>query len=183
VEDKYDLYGGGWSWINVASNVASISASTDRYGVNDLDYVTTTGAAYELSDSTGLHLLRSSGVSAVSAGQQGASALLLTTGEADYYLEATRKTTVLATSGVAEVTVGISATGSALVERLDTNGNLFEYQGGISASPTEIQTGVTAVSKARAGIVDTILTDGSAVEHKDSTNTWTTLDSNDIGVG
>ena len=47
-----------------------------------VDYVTTAGAAYELSDSTGVHLLRSSGVASVSAGLEGNSALLLTTGEA-----------------------------------------------------------------------------------------------------
>jgi hypothetical protein len=162
-----------WVWSKKADNVRSISAGTDQFGVTSVDYVTTSGAAAEYSDATGFHSLEASGVSAVSAGQQGASALLLATGEADFYDEATGSTTILAASGVMQVTVGTDANGNALVERLDTTGTLYEYQNGPSASPTQIQSGVQSISKARADVVDALLTSGAFTEHDDGTNTWT----------
>jgi hypothetical protein len=182
--NKYVEPLGKWIWSLKASNVASISGGTDKMGVSCVDYVTNSGAAYEYSESTGVHLIRASGVAAISAGQFGEAGLLLTTGEADVWLESSNKATVMASSGVAQITIGTTPGGGILVERLDTNGNLWEYQNGYTNPPTQIQSGVASISSARLGIVDAIMSNGTAQEHNDTTKTWITIDSNTVtGVG
>jgi len=184
IEEKYSEALGRVVWSSVAVNVASISGGSDKNGVSCVDYVTTSGAAYEYSDSTGVHLIKSSGVASVSAGQFGMAGVVLTTGEGDVWQESNNKTTVLASSGVKQITVGTNALGANLVERLDTNGNLWEYQGGLTKAPTQIQSGVTSISNPRFGFVDAILSNGTAQEHSDKTGIWSTIDSNTvIGVG
>jgi hypothetical protein len=182
VEYIYQGTTGNFTTSTVATGVSSFSAGTDRYGVACVDYVTTAGAAYEYSASSGKHLIKSSGVASVAAGPQGQAGIVLTTGEADLWTEASNKTTLLVTSGVKQLSLGTDAAGNLLVERLDTNGNLWEYQSGTGKAPTQINSNVASVSDARLGVVDAIMSNGTAQEHKGTT--WTTIDSNTVtGVG
>jgi hypothetical protein len=185
-QHKYNSYIAQWQTTQVASQVASISGGTDKHGVVCVDYVTTAGAAYEFSDSTGLHLIKASGVASVSAGPIGTAGVLLTTGEADFWQEKNRSLTMLAPSGVSQLTLGtnVGLANYVLVERLDTNGTLWEYKSGIASAPTQINSGVTAISDVRQGVVDAIMSNGTLQEHNDGTNVWTTIDNNTVlGVG
>jgi hypothetical protein len=182
IEQIYNGVTGSFSNVTVATGVASFSAGTDKLGVCCVDYVTTAGAAYEYSASSGKHLIKSSGVASVAAGPQGQAGIVLTTGEADLWTEANNKTTLLVASGVKQLSLGTNAAGNLLVERLDTNGNLWEYDAGTSKPPTQINSNVASVSDARLGVVDAIMSNGTAQEHKGTT--WTTIDSNTVtGVG
>jgi hypothetical protein len=186
VAEIYSVVSGGWSNRTIASHVTSISAGTDVHGVSCVDYVTTSGAAYEYSDSTGLHLIKGGGVASVSAGPIGTAGLVLTTGEADFWQERNHSLTMLAPSGVAQLTLGtnVGLANYVLVERLDTNGNLWEYKSGTSSAATQINSGVASISDARQGVVDAIMSNGTLQEHNDGTNAWTTIDSNTVlGVG
>jgi hypothetical protein len=172
---------GPWSDKTVATNVVSISGGTDVYGLADVAYVTSTGAAYEYS-LLGSHQIAASGVASVSAGQGGQVGVVLTTGQANLWTQAGNKTTMLAASGVKQLTLGTAANGATLVERLDTNGNLWEYDNGTANAPTQINSNVASISDARLGVVDAIMSNGTAQEHKGTT--WTTIDSNTVtGAG
>jgi hypothetical protein len=158
------------------AGVASISAGTDRYDVSTVDFVTTTGFAYELSDTTGLHYL-TSGVRTISAGEQGISEILLQNGEAVYHSEASGAFSALAT-GVAEITDGTDANGVNVIDLLYNNGDLYEYRA--STAWTFLSHGVYYVGKARGSVVDLVLTKGLVEEHGPSG--WTTLTSRGLRV-
>jgi hypothetical protein len=163
--------GAAGQWATIASGVVSIDAGTDRYGVSSVDYVTAGGAAYELSNATGPHLL-TTGARAVSAGRMGQSEVLLQNGNAYDYREATNATTFLG-SNVAQVTAGSDAAGNAMIDLVFVGGNLDEYRTG--SGWTLLTSGVRTVGKAREGVVGVVLTNGSAYEH--STSGWTFLTS------
>src|SRR5206468_11569206 len=82
----------------IAGGVASISAGTDSHGVNDVDIVYTSGAAYEYSDTSGYHFI-ANGAGSVSAGKQGESEVLLTNGNAYEYRDTTGALHSLAANG------------------------------------------------------------------------------------
>jgi hypothetical protein len=156
-------------WATVAAGVASIDADTDRYGVASVNYVTASGAAYELSNSTGLHLL-TTGARAVSAGRMGESEVLLQNGNAYDYKEATNTTTFLA-SNVVQVTAGSDAAGNPVIDLVLSGGSLYEYRTG--SGWTSLASGVRSVGKARAGVTGVVFTNGNAYEH--SSGGWTYL--------
>ncbi len=145
----------------LGSGVVSIDAGTDRYGVNSVDVVLNTGAAYEISNTSGAHLL-ATGVKAVSAGTLGVSEILLRNGNAYNYQETTNAYTFLA-SNVAQVTAGTDPGGNAMIDLLYGNGALYEYR--TSTGWTNVANGVRSASKGLAGVVDYILANGSLYEH------------------
>jgi hypothetical protein len=150
---------GGSSLID--SNVASIDAGTDKFGVNMEDEVMTYGTAWEHSDSSGWHYL-GSGVRSVSAGQQGISDFVTTSGNAYWYNEATGGTSFLS-SNVAQVTTGIDRNGNYMVDLLYNGGNLYEYR--VGSGWTFLDSGVQSVAKGHAGLVDMVFTWGDAWSH------------------
>jgi hypothetical protein len=161
-------------WTGIASGVGSIDAGTDRYGVNSVDAISTTGAAYELTNDL-YQISLGTGVASVSAGRMGVSEILLSNGNAYDYREATNTTTFLA-SGVAQVTAGSDAYGNPMIDLLYASGNLWEYQ--VSTGWTSLGGGVRAISKARAGLVDVLFTNGNAYEH--SSGGWYGLTGNAV---
>jgi hypothetical protein len=159
---------GAWS-NTIASHVASINAGTDRYGVNMVDAITTNGILYEYSDSSGSHVLCSDAVS-VSAGTGGMSAVVLQSGRSYEYSETTGGWTYLA-DGVAQVAVGTDPSGATMVDLVLTSHVAEEYRIGIGWKT--LTTGVAAIGKARAGLVDVVFANGNAYEH--GSNGWTAL--------
>jgi hypothetical protein len=148
----------------LATGMKAIDAGTDRFGVSMVDVISTSGSAYEISNTSGAHLL-ANGVKQISAGQQGASEILLTDGNAYHFDEASGKAIHLA-SGVAQVTAGTDQFGHFMIDLLFSNGAAYEYRA--ATGWTELQTNVAALSKARAGVVDVLFASGSAYEHDDS---------------
>jgi hypothetical protein len=167
---EYTDFTGTWSNL-LASNVVSISAGTDRAGVNAVDAVFTSGYAYERSDSTGWHTI-ASGVRSVSAGQQGMTAYVSTSGSAYQWFEATGLSSFLASS-VAQVTAGTDANGNWMLDLLFSNGNLSEYRQG--QGWTSLAQSVAWINKARAGQDDVVFSGGAADAHN-ANGTWTYLD-------
>jgi hypothetical protein len=145
----------------LAGGVVSIDAGTDHYGVNSVDLVLYTGAAYEISNTSGVHLL-ATGVKTISAGPLGVSEILLQNGYALDYREATNTFTVLA-GNVAQITSGTDPSGSAMIDLLFSNGALYEYR--TSTGWTYVANGVQSVSKGLDGVVDYILANGILYEH------------------
>ncbi len=166
----YEYHDDTGVWSNViASNIVSIDAGADRYGVNMVDAITSTGILYEYSDTSGRHVLCSDAAS-VSAGTEGISAVVLQSGRSYEYSETTGGWTYLA-DGVAEVAVGTDPTGAVMVDLVLTSHAAEEYRAGIGWKP--LTTGAAAVGKARAGLVDVVFTNGNAYEHTSSG--WTAL--------
>ena len=162
------------SWTVFGGGVASIDAGTDRTGVNSVDYITTNGSAYELSNN-GYQISLGTGVHAVSAGRMGVSEVLFNGGNAYDYREANKTWTFLA-SNVAQVTAGSDASGNAMIDLLFTNGNLWQYTN--ASGWTYLDGGVHSVSKARGGLVDVLFSDGDAFEY--SSRGWAGLTGNAI---
>ncbi len=160
----------------LAGGIASIDAGTDKLGGSMVDLVTTTGAGWEYSDSSGWHYL-ASGVSAVSAGQQGFSTYLTTAGNAYDYQDATGASAFVA-SGVAAITAGTDANGNVMVDLLFDGGQLYQYQA--STGWTELTTGVRSISKGVHGVVGVISTAGNA--YNDANGQWNGLTSNAVAI-
>ena len=163
VVDEYNDYDDTWTYID--SGVVSIDAGTDKHGVNMVDEIKTSGAAWEHSDSSGWHFL-ASGVKSVSAGQQGISDFVTIAGNAYSFSEATNLSTFLA-SNVAAVTSGTDQFGNALIDLVYNGGNLWEYRVGIGW--TFLDSGVTSIAKGHAGYVAMVFTSGNAWGHD---STW-----------
>jgi hypothetical protein len=159
---------GAWSGV-IAKNIANIDAGTDRYGVNMVDAITTTGIVWEYSNASGGRALCSD-ARAVSAGTGGATAVVLKSGRAYQYNETTRGWTYLA-DGAAQVALGTDPTGATMVDLVLTNHIANEYRIGVGWKT--LTTGVAMASKARGGVVDVVYTTGSAFEHRASG--WTAL--------
>ena len=163
VVDEYNDYDDTWTYID--SGVVSIDAGTDKLGVNMVDEIKTSGAAWEHSDSSGWHFL-ASGVKSVSAGQQGISDFVTIAGNAYSFSEATNLSTFLA-SNVAAVTSGTDQFGNALIDLVYNGGNLWEYRVGIGW--TFLDSGVKSIAKGHAGYVAMVFTSGNAWGHD---STW-----------
>jgi hypothetical protein len=148
----------------ISGGVASISAGTDSHGVNDVDIIFSTGAAYEYSDTSGYHFI-ANGARAVSAGQQGETEVLLTNGNAYEYRDSTGVLSYLA-SNVAQITAGTDPTGSYQIDLLYNNGTLLEYRP--STGWTTLFAGVRSISKGHAGLLDYVLTNGNSYERTSS---------------
>jgi hypothetical protein len=155
---------------HVRDGVVALSAGTDRYGVSSVDVILTSGSAYEISNTSGAHLL-TSGVRAIGAGQGGESEILLQNGNAYEYREVTNSSSFLA-SNAAQVTAGTDSAGNLVIDLLYSNGNLSEYRA--SSGWVSLGTGVKSVSNARAGLVDVLYSNGNAYEHTTSGFTYLT---------
>jgi hypothetical protein len=151
------------TWTYIDSNVTSISAGTDRYGVNQMTEVWY-GSAYEHSDSTGWHYI-ASGVKAVSAGQQGIIDYLTTAGDAYWYRESDGARSYLG-SNVAQVTAGTDSSGNYMIDLLYANGNLYEYR--VGGGWSYVWNNVQSIGKGHAGLVDMVFTWGDAYAHDPS---------------
>jgi len=117
----------------VDSNVVALDAGTDQFGVNAVDLVYGSGAAWEHSDTSGWHFL-ANGVARVSAGRNGAAEMLLGNGNAYHFNEAAGSFTFLA-SNVAQIASGTDTNGNLIIDLvfaggtdvLFANGNAYEH--------------------------------------------------------
>lgn len=167
---------GGWTFLD--SGVASLSAGTDRYGVNMVDEVTTAGTAREFSDTTGWHYVAAA-VQSISAGRQGASCFVTTADNAYGFTEETGATSFLG-SGVASVAAGTDQYGNSMIDLLYGNGNLYEYR--VGSGWSLVYGNVQQISKGRAGLIDLVFTWGDAYDHSAS-DAWTYLAGNALRAG
>jgi len=147
-------------WTTIASSIRAIDAGTDMEGVNAVDAITTRGVANQYSDAGGKSLI-ATGVKSLSAGQQGISAYVDTLGNASSFDQSTGAATALA-SGVATVSAGVDANGHYQFELLDAFGNGSEIAFG--GSVTSLGSGLSFLSKARGGLIDEVLSSGTAQE-------------------
>jgi hypothetical protein len=149
-----------WTQIQ-SSGVASIDAGTDRYGANEVAFVTTSGYAYNFSDSTGLHYLWN-GVKSVSAGQEGRTAVVFQSANAYTYVESSGAWNYVA-SGVSQMTMGTDQVGNAEIELLFGSGALDQWR--VDTGWTQQQSGgVQMVSKAHAGNAALVFQGGRATQ-------------------
>jgi hypothetical protein len=139
------------------SNVTSIDAGTDRYGVNAFTEVWF-GSAYEVSDSTGFHYV-AWGVKSVSAGQMGYGTYL-TSNDVAYLYSDQGGTLRFLGSKVAQVKTGTDANGNYVIDMLGQNGELWRYQP--STDWQHIIGNVRSIGKEHAGTVDVVFTWGDA---------------------
>jgi hypothetical protein len=163
--------GNGATWTYIDSNVTSIDAGTDRYGVN-METEVWYGGAWEHSDSTGWHYI-AGGVQSISAGQWGIMDYLTTGGNAYWFNEASGSSSFLG-SGVAAVTAGTDQYGNYLIDMLYTNSNLYEYR--VGSGWSYLDNNVTSVGKGHNGVVDMVFSWGDAYDH--TSGGWFYLTSN-----
>jgi hypothetical protein len=156
----------------IVSGIAAIDAGTDKVGSNMVDAITTGGAAWEYSDTSGWHYM-GSGVASVSAGQQGFTTYLTTSGNAYDYQDATGTSSFIA-SGVAAITAGTDANGNVMVDLLLDGGQLDQYQS--STGWVVLATGIRSISKGVHGTVGVITTTGSAYDN--TSGSWIGLTAN-----
>jgi hypothetical protein len=151
----------------VGNNAAAINAGTDKVGVDTVGILSSDGTAQTHSDASGSHTIASN-VASLSVGEQGFVSYLSADGSAYLFSEATGATTSL-DSGVSQVTLGTDETGAYLIELLYADGTAQEYRastGTWSAVWSDPSTDtVSALSKARLGLVDVVFGSGDAYEH------------------
>jgi hypothetical protein len=168
--------GQGATWTNIDSNVTSIDAGTDQYGVNMMTEVWY-GQGWLDSDSSGWTRFAYGGVKAVSAGQQGTVAYLTTDGNA-YSFNVGNWAYVYLGSGVAAVTAGTDQNGYGMLDMLYTSGTLSEWRASTGWS-TLLNNIVASIGKAHAGVVDEVNIWGGAYAHNASGGPgWNYLTSN-----
>src|SRR5262249_21931976 len=149
------------TWTYVYNNASTISAGTDKLGVNAVDIIFTWGDAWEYSDSSGWHFIASC-VASVSAGQRGLADFVTTAGKPSGFTGATGATVFL-TSNVAQITAGTDQYGNYMIDLLYTSGSLSEYK--VGSGWTTLTSGLKSISKARAGLLDVLFSSGYAYEH------------------
>jgi hypothetical protein len=147
-------YNGG-----TGAGIRQIDTGTDKYGVNAVDLLYTSGVAGMQSDTDGWHYLMSN-VKQVSGGQMGYAILLDTSGNAYTYNEWVGSPTFL-TGSVAQVTTGSDQTGNITFGVVYNSGPAYEYRPA-SNQWTYVATSVQALSKERLGLVDVLFTSGYA---------------------
>jgi hypothetical protein len=147
-------------WFNI--NAQAIDAGTDLQGVNIL-VINGSPSTWELSDDYSWHYIADN-ISKVSAGRNGNLGYVDAGGDGWWWNEAGQWFDFA--SGVAKVTVGYNTDGQYMIDALFSNGSLQEClldQGG-NWNWSQLDGGVTNISKARAGAVDDVESDGNAVE-------------------
>ncbi len=142
--------------IDTSGAAVSIDAGTDQYGVSMMTEVWSHNPSsytygYEISDSTGWHFL-GTGVSTLSAGQQGNIGILYRSGNATLYNEASNSFTSKAWN-IAQFTVGTDENGNVEFDMLDNNGTVSQYS---TADGWSSVYGASSISKAHAGVMDAI---------------------------
>jgi hypothetical protein len=136
---EYHDSDGAWSWIH--ADVASISAGTDKLGVNAVDLIFSPQAAggvggqtWEYSDTrrqrdnSHWHYIGSD-IRSISAGQQGMACYVRNNGGAVLFDDGPWSHTFL-DPNVAQATAGTDVNGQYLVYLLYTDGSLREYRPG-----------------------------------------------------
>jgi hypothetical protein len=178
---SYVLFNGGYlyeyrdsdaSLTYLDGSVALIDAGTDRFGVNKVDVVFSTGSGWERSDTSSWHQLVASGVQSISAGQQGNSEVLVS-GYAYHYSEWTNALSSLG-SGVAQVRAGVDANGNAMIDLLFSSGVAYEWRSGIGWVNIGGSTPVLALSKGHQGVVDILFNGEYAYEYNGAGYTYLT---------
>jgi hypothetical protein len=147
----------------VYSSGSRIDAGTDGQGVNAVDVVFTWGDGWEHSDDSGWHFIASY-VQSLSAGLQGISDYVTTSGVAHWHTEGGSDT--ILGYGVAQVTAGTDQNGNYMIDMLYTSGDLYEYRYG--GSWTWLDNGVVSVGKGHNGVVDMAFSWGDAWAHDSS---------------
>jgi hypothetical protein len=180
VDANFSIYRGAYGFgINptphggnvIASNVLSIDAGTDRYGVNSVDYVTSVSGQSQLNewrDETVTSAVLAANVGSYGAGRQGVH-VYVDAGSGGVYLfsEATGTASALPTNtaasgqAVTSVVIGTSSSGGYLVAAVYGDGSAYQYDG---ATWSSLGTGVAAVSEPVNGLVRVLLTTGEAYE-------------------
>jgi hypothetical protein len=147
----------------VATSVVAIDAGMDSLGVNmvvatvRLSYALTN--TYEISDSTGWHYIASH-VAQASAGRNGTVDFLDGSGNVYWWNETSGPAAQIA-SGATKVTTGYNIDGTDIIDILYSNGTVGDWRNGVWS---QLTSNVSNLTKARAGVVDTIKNDGSAWE-------------------
>jgi hypothetical protein len=124
VVNEYHDATGTWSW--VYNGARQIDAGTDRYGVNVVDVVNTSGYGWELSDTSGWHYI-GSGVQSISAGRQGISDYVTGDGAAHWHRESDGYDVIVAWN-VSQVAAGTDANGNWMIDALTTDGVAHEWR-------------------------------------------------------
>jgi hypothetical protein len=156
---EYKDSSGSWS-SPISYNVTSISAGTDRNGVN-MEAEIWYGQGWEWSDSSGWHTF-GSGLTSISAGQQGYVDYVTGNGNGYLYTEAYGSSSLIAYN-VAQMTAGTDQNGNNMIDMLYTNGNLWEYR--VDTGWNWLDNSVTSIAKGRAGVVDMVFSWGDAYDH------------------
>jgi hypothetical protein len=154
----YEYKNTGGPRVYIGSNVTSIDAGTDRYGVNMMCEVLVSANAYEHSDSTGWHYMGTN-VKTVSAGPLGSIYLISPTGSLSWYTESSG-IAVGWGSGTAQMTRGFDEHGNIMIEELTTDGKLYEYRD--STGWVYLDNSVKSIGKPHAGVVDVVFTWGGS---------------------
>jgi hypothetical protein len=193
---EYKDWGGGtfksaasWTNIDTTGRVTALDAGTDGSGVNMVaevrtdwlwngSYVSPQSDGYEISDSTGSHSVYLGspyliGGLTLSAGQQGNIGILWY-GTAIWYNEATGNSFTQDT-GVAEFTMGTDQNGGVQFDMLHGNGTLTQYSA--SNGWLTLQS-FQSISKAHAGVLDVLYSEGYAYAYDTASNGWQWLGSN-----
>jgi hypothetical protein len=168
----------------IASGVTSISAGTDKLGVNSVDYTSTVSGKpylYEWRDVTGRATLLTTGVTAFSAGQHGMHAYV-SGGNAYLYSESTGQVTALAKFGATatSVVLGVNATGGYEVIVVYSGGAAYQFNN--STTGSLLASNVATVSKPSGGEFRVLLTSGSAFEVDAAGDPTFWSDSGDIAI-
>jgi hypothetical protein len=150
-------------WFNI--NAQSIDAGTDHRGVNLL-VIDGSPQTWELSDDYAWYFVGNN-ILQVSAGRQGNLCFIDSNGDGWFWAaEVQPGSWGDFGSGVSKLAVGYNTDGSLVIDALFSNSNLMDYRyyGGGNWNWQQMDSGVTNVSKARAGIVDDVESGGNALE-------------------
>jgi hypothetical protein len=155
---EYKDQGGSWQYLD--QRVSSMSAGTDRYGVNAVVEVYQrlggTAEAWLWSDSTGWNHIGNN-VAQVSAGRQGIVALIFNDGTSEWWQAygggVQGGTTGALDSGLAQLTAGYDANGNLVLDELFANGDVYEWRG--DRGWYQLDYNVRSMSKSRSGVIDT----------------------------
>ena len=155
----YEYKDAGGSWSFLANNVTSISAGTDRYGVNAVAATSTIGSwrfrfseAQEWSDNTGWQFIAYN-VGSVSAGRQGIVSFINSAGNAFVWSEWTHSVGATIGANVAQITTGYDPNGNLVIDELFASGYVYEWRA--DRGWNYLDYNVRSLSKSRGGIVDT----------------------------
>src|SRR5581483_6975758 len=147
-------------WTKIGGNVRAFDVGTDARGVN---MVVVEGYGYltasEVSDSTGRHFI-ANGVVQASAGRNGTVDFVDASGNVFWWNE-TAGPAIQISANATKVTTGYNTDGSDIIDILFRNGTVWDYRNG---AWQQLDYNVRDLTKARAGVVDTISNAGNAWE-------------------
>jgi hypothetical protein len=159
--------GASFIYLDTLTSAATLSAGTDREGVNAVVVLSSEGGASEYSDSTGWTSINAGTkpIVSISAGQQGIVAYVNSAGDAYEWVQGfgnTPSRTSQISSKVKQITAGSDQNGRTALDLLFSDGSLREFDDGQLSKV--VATGVQSISKARDGLVDLIFSHGVCKE-------------------